>query len=236
MPPGPYTVLRLDSVPSTQDVLAQRARRGEDVTGLCVRAREQTSGRGRRGTAWASPRGGSYQSVGLGEEARPWLTLALGVGVAEALARGVGARVLVKWPNDLYLGDGKLGGIIAEVVAGQVIAGVGVNVANPPPPGGASLVGADPEAVSDLVLAGLERGSALARAGGEAVRDAYAAVDALRGREVTVTPADERGGGPLTGVAMGVDALGALLIAVQGAAEPVRVTAGHVTSLGGRER
>ena len=233
-----FRVVRLGRVASTQDQLRERARAGEDVAGLCLRATAQTRGRGRRGAPWASAPGGSYQSAGLGREAFPWLTLALGVGVAEALDEGLdglavhGAGVAVKWPNDLYLGGGKLGGIIVEVVAGQVVAGVGVNVANAPPPAGAALSGADPETVSELVLVGLRRGVALAGAGGEAVRERFAARDVLRGRDVAVATGDEPTA-VLTGVALGVDEVGALLVAAGGGV-PVRVTTGHVVRFGGR--
>lgn len=225
-----FRVLRYETVASTQDVLTERARAGEDVTGLCARALEQTKGRGRRGTAWASPLGGSYQSVGLGRGAWPWLTLALGVSVAEALNAAYDAGVTVKWPNDLLLRGGKLGGIIVEVVAGQVVAGVGVNVADAPP-GGAALGARDPEEVSDLVLSGLAGGVALADAGGEAVRERFAPLDALRGLEVTVATEGERQS--LTGVAVGIDAAGALLLDTGSAGgDPVRVTAGHVARFG----
>lgn len=223
-----FEVERLGSVPSTQDLLAARARAGEDVTGICLRATEQTKGRGRRGTAWTSPPGGSYQSVGLGREAWPWLTLALGAGVAGSLGETCGVEVTVKWPNDLFLAGRKLGGMITEVVAGQVIAGVGVNVRNAAPEGGATLDRDDVDAVSDAVLVGLERGLALALAGGEAVREAFAAVDVLRGLRVTVVAAQDR---EVTGVAAGVDARGALLLEVDGG-EVLSLTAGHVTAFG----
>lgn len=222
-----FRVLRFESVASTQDLLVARARAGEDVTGLCVRAREQTRGRGRHGSAWSSPPGGSYQSLGLGRVAPPWLTLALGVGVAEALNAAFDAGAAVKWPNDVYRGGGKLGGIIVEVVAGQAVAGVGVNVGEVAPPGAASLTGADPDEVSDVVLRGVGSGLELALAGGEAVAARFAALDLLRGREVVVALGSAREGDVVTGVGAGVDATGALLVAVPGG-PTVRVASGHV--------
>ena len=99
-------------------------------------ADEQTAGRGRRGTSWASPPGaGLYCSY----IARPsaanlsLLTLAAGVGVREGILASTGLAVDLKWPNDLILGRRKLAGILAEgqaigTPAQAVIIGIGINV------------------------------------------------------------------------------------------------------------
>lgn len=241
-----FRVVEFGSVSSTQDELRYRARAGEDVARLCVRAATQTGGRGRRGTGWLSPVGGSYQSVGLGREAPPWLTPALGVGIAGSLNRLTDSpRVLVKWPNDLYLGEGKLGGILTEVVSQQVVVGVGVNVSNEVPPGAARLAGREVSEVSDAVLAGLSSGVRLAKEGGEAVATAFAAVDFLFGRVVEVVtgalePANEAPigertssrGDAVSGVARGIDAQGALIVEVEAAGAILRLGAGHVVGFG----
>lgn len=232
-----FRIVNLGQVGSTQDEMRTRVEAGEDVSGLCLRAEAQVAGKGRRGTAWSSPPGGSYQSVGLGQETCPWLTLALGLGVARSLTALPGApKVLVKWPNDLYLREGKLGGILTEVVSGQVIAGVGVNVTNPVGVEAARLEGQSVGAVSDAVLAGLAEGLELARAGGPAVKEAFAAVDFLAGRSVVVSigdPAEERG--RVTGHARGVSAQGALVVEVEdleGVRESRLIEAGHVLRFG----
>jgi len=149
------------SLPSTQQLLKERVRRGEGVDGLVVRAREQTAGLGRQGKRWTGPPGGSYQSVAFadptGQLRRTYTALAVAIGIAEALC-AAGAPVKVKWPNDLYLADGKLGGVLSEYVRGHLVVGIGINVANEVPAGARALGGWDVSTVGDLALAGARRG------------------------------------------------------------------------------
>jgi BirA family biotin operon repressor/biotin-[acetyl-CoA-carboxylase] ligase len=127
------------SLDSTNDRLKVLARAGAPP-GSVVWADAQTAGRGRHGRDWVSPPGNLYVSVLLRPSwsVAPLLPLAAGVAVAEGLdALGVCARL--KWPNDLMLGDRKLGGILAESsstgpMVDWVIVGIGLNVRAPLPP------------------------------------------------------------------------------------------------------
>ena len=130
------TVLRFDSLPSTNTEAARQAALGAPE-GLCVLAREQTAGRGRRERGWASPRdAGLYLSVLLRPtfEARRWplITLAAALAVRDALADACGLEADIKWPNDLLAGGRKLCGILAETAEGArgraVVLGIGVNL------------------------------------------------------------------------------------------------------------
>jgi BirA family biotin operon repressor/biotin-[acetyl-CoA-carboxylase] ligase len=130
------TILRFDSLPSTNTEAARQAALGASE-GLCVVAREQTAGRGRRERAWVSPKdSGLYFSVVLRPrtDAREWplITLAAAVAVSEALERACALGADIKWPNDLLASGRKLCGILAETVespAGRaVVLGVGVNL------------------------------------------------------------------------------------------------------------
>ncbi len=133
--------LRLDSVPTTQDVVHQLAEEGAP-TGTAVVARSQTGGRGSRGRQWSAPVGGLWLSVlcrPRGEATIEVLSLRVGLAVATALEAGRPAiQVRLKWPNDLLLGDRKVGGVLCEArwqggAPAWVAVGVGVNVANPIP-------------------------------------------------------------------------------------------------------
>ncbi len=106
--------------------------------GLCVVAREQTSGRGRRERQWVSPKdAGLYLSVLLqplmAVEKWPLITLAAALAVHDALLEICSLATDIKWPNDIYASGKKLCGILAETVetdAGQaVVVGIGVNLA-----------------------------------------------------------------------------------------------------------
>jgi BirA family biotin operon repressor/biotin-[acetyl-CoA-carboxylase] ligase len=103
-------------------------------------AEHQNAGRGRLGRQWQSQAGASLTfSLGLPLQPANWsgLSLAVGVSLAESLepANGKPATLQLKWPNDLWLGQRKLGGILVETVSWgdrrYVVIGVGLNVTPP---------------------------------------------------------------------------------------------------------
>lgn len=131
---------RLLSVDSTNsyasEVLADvKPRQGDYVL---ILAEHQSGGRGRRGRVWQSPFGQNlYFSIGfnyLGDiSVLSGLSLAIGLGVADALDRLGISGVGVKWPNDVMVKGKKIAGVLIELTgelsAGcQVIVGVGLNV------------------------------------------------------------------------------------------------------------
>lgn len=142
--PG-FTVEVLPEIDSTNTELMRRARAGQCDPVLLV-AEQQTAGKGRMGRPWRSAAGASLTfSLGLPLAPQDWsgLSLAVGVSVAESLqpklpAPGSGQpRVLLKWPNDLWLQDDrKLGGILVETASfaaapGEpryVVVGIGLNL------------------------------------------------------------------------------------------------------------
>lgn len=214
-----WRVEEYSALPSTQELIRQRLAAGEDVDGLVVRAAEQPAGRGQRAKPWASGPGGSYQSFALkdrweGALSRPAITLLLAVHLAEAL-REAGARVSVKWPNDLYLGSGKVGGILSELLRSHLVVGVGVNVDNEVPAGAGALVGWELAYVNTLVLdAASACLSAAVLAGDTTAAELptrLAPLDFLSGRTVVVRTAR----GDVSGRAAGVAADGALVVTTQ---------------------
>ena len=131
------------SLPSTMDAASALANGNERAPhGVVIGAEEQSSGRGRRGTTWASPPGaGLYFSLlarPLGAPPLPgWpsplITLAAGVAAREGVRAATGLSADLKWPNDLIIGRRKLAGILAEGVGidaphQAVVIGIGVNV------------------------------------------------------------------------------------------------------------
>lgn len=253
MSPGRRIAWRVEQhavVDSTQDVLKRRLAEGDDVAWVVVRAGAQTAGRGRRGGEWLSDAGGSYSTFAVPEPpglgATPLLPLAVGVGVADALT-GAGALCAVKWPNDLYYQDKKLGGILVERAKGHLLIGIGINVDNALPPGSVALAGVlTRAAVQDLVLEGVETALELVTGASESLSDdlrrRFASRDWLFGKLVTVEDAVALGSrvgqpngavGPaahrsLTGVARGIAADGSLLLQVGENEEPYRVRAGTI--------
>jgi len=130
-------VRRLDVVDSTgstnADLLARHAA-GEDIDGVVLVAEHQSAGRGRQGRSWSTPPR-SQIALSLGVDVsglRPaawgWLPLLTGVAVVDAVQATTGLRPGLKWPNDIEIGAGKLGGILAEMAAPVVVVGLGLNV------------------------------------------------------------------------------------------------------------
>lgn len=103
--------------------------------GLWLRAVQQTAGRGRLGRAWVSPPGNLYASTIVrlrsGDPRPATLALVASVALDETL-RAYGAEPWIKWPNDLYIGDAKLTGILLERSGDAVVVGIGVNLAHHP--------------------------------------------------------------------------------------------------------
>lgn len=132
-------VAAYDAVPSTLDVAHALAADGADA-GTLVLADRQTAGRGRGGRAWSSPSG---SGVWLTIVERPRdasalevLSLRLGLRAARALDAFADAAVQVKWPNDIYVDGGKLGGILVEArwrdgAVDWVAVGLGANLRPP---------------------------------------------------------------------------------------------------------
>ena len=132
------TILRFDSLPSTNTEAARQASLGAPE-GLCVVAREQTAGRGRQQRAWVSPKdAGLYFSIVLRPrtQARDWplVTLAAALAASDALAEACALETDIKWPNDLLASGRKLCGILAETFetprGRAVVVGIGINLTN----------------------------------------------------------------------------------------------------------
>lgn len=209
------------SIGSTNDRAGELARTGAP-RGTVVVAEEQTAGRGRRGANWQSaPGAGLWMSVVLpAAEASPALPLRVGLACAEGIEAALGGDtaplVRVKWPNDLFVRDRKIGGILCEASPNGVVVGIGINVRTP-------IEGFDASIAGSATALEVETGKALNRleiAGGvldrlfrqiddvrgwAGARSAFLGRDALVGRSIVTESA-----GP--GVARGVDADGALVL------------------------
>ena len=127
-------------IDSTNATLKRRAL-SEDIHGVALFAETQTAGRGRLGRVWVSPpKSNIYLSLGWRTGLEPLelagLSLAAGCAIGECLERNFGLKMQLKWPNDLYLGGKKCGGVLIDLVQSSnqdwtIVVGVGLNVAMP---------------------------------------------------------------------------------------------------------
>lgn len=205
-------VLVFGEVGSTLDVSHLLGERGEPA-GTLVLADAQTAGRGRMGRNWRSERGAGIWLTLLerptAAESLGVLALRIALGIAPALERFAVAATRLKWPNDIYVGDRKLAGVLVEARwrgprLDWLAIGVGINVR---PPAGIDAAGLVPAAQRvDVLAAVVPALQAAARATGPLTEEEltwYARRDLALGRACTE---------PATGIVAGIRSDGALLI------------------------
>jgi BirA family transcriptional regulator, biotin operon repressor / biotin---[acetyl-CoA-carboxylase] ligase len=219
----------LDAAPSTNAVVADRARDGE-AHGLVVVAEHQTAGRGRLDRSWETPaRAALTFSVLLRPRVPaaewPWLPLLAGHSLAIAL-REAEVPAGLKWPNDVLVGERKVAGILLERVdtpdGPAAVLGIGLNVSTTEaelPVDTATSVGLVTGSAPDRtellarVLGRLvdeyDAWQADGPARGETLRASYTEACMTLGREVRV---ELPGGEVRTGTARGIDAGGRLVV------------------------
>jgi BirA family biotin operon repressor/biotin-[acetyl-CoA-carboxylase] ligase len=240
-------IVRLDSIDSTNLEAMRQARAGAPE-GLCIVAREQTNGRGRLDRIWQSPKdAGLYFSMilrpHLEMNAWPLITFMTALAVSESLMKACALRADIKWPNDLYVNNRKVCGMLAETVetvAGPAaVIGIGINLKAESFPAElreqatsvAEVTGAqpDPELIlTSLVRAIAERYEFLQTVGGKehTIREWCAASSYAFDRRVRVALHDE----VFEGTTRGLESDGALRVETDGARVRI-IRAGDVTAL-----
>lgn len=116
---------------STSDDLKERIREHPLARPVLRTSERQTAGRGTRGKTWRTPCESLLFTLALpyatqGNECVR-LPIVVGISVAESLQR-LGYPVGLKWPNDLWLANGKTGGILFEQLNGCAVIGIGINL------------------------------------------------------------------------------------------------------------
>jgi BirA family transcriptional regulator, biotin operon repressor / biotin---[acetyl-CoA-carboxylase] ligase len=130
-------ILQFKSLPSTNDYIKQRMC-ADLKEGTLVVADQQTKGRGRGANKWISGPGvGLYFSFFIKPHFEPKylgiFSLSISVAVANALSGKTNRKIYVKWPNDLFLQNKKIGGILVESTTNakkieQIVVGIGLNL------------------------------------------------------------------------------------------------------------
>jgi BirA family biotin operon repressor/biotin-[acetyl-CoA-carboxylase] ligase len=99
-----------------------------------VLALRQWAGRGQSGRQWVSPIGNIYGACrfpGLSQSWSEMLPLVTGYALVKAFSK-LGVNMLLKWPNDLVMGNTKVGGILMENKGNAIVAGIGLNLLSSP--------------------------------------------------------------------------------------------------------
>jgi BirA family transcriptional regulator, biotin operon repressor / biotin---[acetyl-CoA-carboxylase] ligase len=222
--PQGYGLKRYDEIDSTNEEARRLAAMGE-VGPVWLTAARQTAGRGRRGRSWESPGGNLAATLllrpdrGQGEWAQlPFATAIAAADMAADAAKG--ARIALKWPNDVLADGKKLAGILLETANGPSPAlaiGVGLNLAHHPegtefPATSLAALGAEvpsPDDALAALAAGFARWYDVWRAQGfVAIREAWLARAAGLGTRIRARLATEE----RSGMFEGIDENGALLL------------------------
>jgi BirA family transcriptional regulator, biotin operon repressor / biotin---[acetyl-CoA-carboxylase] ligase len=219
---------------STNTLLLARA--DGSPSGAVLVAERQTAGRGRMGRQWHAEPGASLTFSLLYKLPRgavpSGLSLAVGVGIAEALRELGVPGVALKWPNDILRDGRKLGGVLIELTGSSAVIGIGLNLRLP------DNLPDDVKGVAAALDLDIDRNELLARllvslhgvlenfgsGGFAALRDRWSALNAYAGTSVRIISEFTA---PLEGICMGVDVDGALLLETGGGVQ--RVISGDVS-------
>ncbi len=236
----------VETTGSTNADLLSRHAAGDDIRASVLVAEHQTAGRGRHGRTWsAPPRSQIALSIGVDATDVPparwgWLPLLTGVALVDSIRQATGVEAVLKWPNDVLVGNGKLAGILAEVAAPDpvIVVGLGLNVTltadEAPDPRATSLLMLGSSITDRDFLLKCILGELISRidqwrsAGGRdsELMNAYRQRSATLGARVrAILPGDRE----VIGTACAIDDLGRL--SIDTGAETVRVSAGDIVHL-----
>ncbi|HET9629521.1 MAG TPA: biotin--[acetyl-CoA-carboxylase] ligase [Novosphingobium sp.] len=211
---------------STNGDLAARLSAGERVAeGDWLVADRQTAGRGRQGRPWLDGSGNFMGSTVVhplpGDPPLPTLALVSGLAAHAALSALVPPphRAQIKWPNDVMIGSAKLAGVLLERSAGSAVIGIGANLSFAPDVAGRETIALsafgpapDRDLFAQSLASSLAAELAVWRSAGlGAVIARWTAVAHAPGTALLV---GETGAEPLAGEFAGLDATGALILAL----------------------
>jgi BirA family biotin operon repressor/biotin-[acetyl-CoA-carboxylase] ligase len=130
-------ILYLDEVTSTQIWLKEQIKQNNLTPPVAVYANKQTSGIGSRGNSWIGEDGNLFLSFAINKKDLP-KDLKLESSaiyfayILKEILEQKGSKVWIKWPNDFYIEDKKIGGLIINVIKDFLICGVGLNLKKAP--------------------------------------------------------------------------------------------------------
>ncbi len=130
-------ILYLDEIDSTQKYLKEKLQNKELQAPIAVCAKAQNSGIGSRNNSWESAKGNLFLSFALALKQLPSdlqlesSSIYFSYLLKETLQVS-GSKVWIKWPNDFYLDDKKIGGMITNIIGDTIVCGVGLNISDAP--------------------------------------------------------------------------------------------------------
>ncbi len=173
-------------------------------------AKTQTKGRGRMGRTWFD--GGLQMSWDVSDEIKSGFSVWIGVICATAIRNSTGQHVMLKWPNDLYLDEKKMAGILVDRVCSlgdsKLVSGIGINLGTvlPAELNASTLSGVSMELLAGEIINEHDNNlHSFINEGWQTWNKKFKELDYLFGRQVTVQ-------GKSPGIASGIADSGALTI------------------------
>ncbi len=128
-----WAIRSFETLPSTQIHLVEAIRNGTITEPVVIVAEEQTDGVGSRHNHWAGGRGNLFASIAVETRSLPddlplQSTSIYFALIAQEALRELGAQVWLKWPNDLYENDAKIGGVMTQKLKNFFVVGLGINL------------------------------------------------------------------------------------------------------------
>ena len=127
----------LEKIDSTQKELKRLLKNGTLKAPYALLAKEQTDGQGSRDNSWTGLNGNLFLSFSINLEALPTdlklesASIYFAYILKETLADD-GSKVWLKWPNDFYIDNLKIGGMITNIVGDAIVCGLGINLVKSP--------------------------------------------------------------------------------------------------------
>lgn len=126
-------IIRLNEVNSTHTYLKEYIQTNGYVEPLCIVTDYQTNGIGSRGNSWTGKKGNLFFSfvISIDElpEDLPIQTISIYVSyILKSILKNLGSNVWIKWPNDFYINNKKIGGTITNMSKNLVYCGIGLNL------------------------------------------------------------------------------------------------------------
>ncbi|MEA3419523.1 MAG: biotin--[acetyl-CoA-carboxylase] ligase [Campylobacterota bacterium] len=155
-------IYSFEILPSTQKYLAEKIREGVLSAPIAVITAEQSDGIGSRENSWSGGKGNFFASIAVDIETLP-SDLPLSSAsiyfsfVMKEVLKELGDEVWLKWPNDFYLGEEKVGGTITQKVKNSLVCGIGINLKNSQNGFKALHSDISPEQVLEIYLQALEK-------------------------------------------------------------------------------
>ena len=131
------TIIYLEEVDSTQTYLKERLKAKELISPVAVIAKRQLEGHGSRGNSWLGEDGNLFLSFSflikdLPKDLKLESSSIYFSYIMKQVLEDHGSQVWLKWPNDFYLDNLKIGGTITNIVKDDLICGIGLNAVSAP--------------------------------------------------------------------------------------------------------